>query len=309
MGKKSKKSAKKQKSGNGVAGVSLVIPLLIICAALAAIRGSGEQTAGVPYPQSELDFLDFFASLEEGPSAVHGTGVFFNGKCAAGMEKGSRLRSSNNEILAACAATPSKTNSPLMPPWKELLLGSHAAAATAIHNDQLDAGHEEVLAAFRQSWLDCIDSECSNADMLDLEHEFDMNSMQITSALLEFTVDLMKGQEMLRACGHEWIAVEFFQLKAACIQFLALAVKGAIQSCIVFDEELNAPGAVKVDDNVPRSKEDVTVAALSDLAAWADSLECLAQTVGAGDAIFLATWSLNLARLQKEFGCTPEKDT
>jgi len=306
MGKKSKKSAKKQKPR-----------------ASAAARGEwkDEPTATgdravPPYVKSDLDLLDFLCSGQEGPSAIHGTGFFFNGKFTADViEKGVRFASSNDKFIEHVYAI-RNTNSPLLPPWKELLWGPHDTAMTVIcSSDQPKAGNnEEALAAFRQCWLDYVDLERSLAHIF-LQYETSNSSMKVKSVSIEIESVLSRGQEMLRAYGNEWIAMKFYHMKGTYIQYSTRAAAnkdGSLRYIFVVNQkELSILGALQLEnDNLPGSdKEDIFIATLSDIATWADCLEYLADTVGKEDASFRITWSDNLARLQKEFGYTPGENS
>lgn len=247
------------------------------------------------------DLLRFLSSLEDRPSAIHGTGVF----AERSIEKGATHRTSDPALVSLYLFTAAKNmNSALVPPWKNLLVKTaeefDAAGGGGIQN--MD---ENSLSTLRSRWMEYTTAELSKAHVL-----VKTQCLQPLTAAVTVFKDVTEGQEVTRAYGHGWLAIKYYQLKVCQLMYAKKAPPRANQTLkfVVDMKTLDVKGTFYVEAShswvgvaAELESEDILVASASDLANFADHLEYVANVVAKGDPSFDVPWNNSLSRLQQEF--------
>lgn len=270
-----------------------------------------------PSISSDRDVLALLESVEERPSKIHGTGVFLKVSTTTDtMQQGTGYKTTSPRLGKVLLPKFQYMNSPMLPPWKDFLLHQEATAA-ALYNNELLEDHQEVLAGLRQSWRDYVEKEDALANIwIYFEHKIRFPEMIVESFQVHFRQDVAPGGELLRAYGHEWLAVQYENLVGYMVQLLRFVKhQGAGLSAIrvlvnVATLEVLNVHAVD-DDEAPVGAfgvgDDLWVASVQDLSDWTAILEYLALTVGKGDPKFDSTWEATLGILKLKFNHAPTK--
>jgi len=195
-------------------------------------------------------------------------------------------------------------NSPLVPPWRKLLLGSKTADANALTT--LDAAR---ISALKNDWNEYVNEEQAKATIgLASDVDFIHDRLLLKSVKMEVKQDLSVGEEAFRAYGDEWLAMKYYHLKA----FLnELQTKEGLFTFFVDMNLLqiqtfsfrNAEPASLQDvpqELLPRMEgSDIVTVSLPVLTFFEKCLGILAlDKFKKGDRIFDFTWNKNLEMLK-----------
>ena len=242
----------------------------------------------------------FLSCFREQPSSIHGMGVFATEpfkKCAFEIQSDENLK---YQVYGATR----NLNSPLIPPWRKLLLGSNTADANALTT--LDAAR---ISTLKNGWNEYVNEEQAKATIsLASDVDFIHDRLLLKSVKMDVKQDLSVGEEAFRAYGDEWLAMKYYHLKA----FLnELQTKEGLFTFFVDMNLLriqtfsfrNAEPASLQDipqELLPRMEgSDIVAVSLPVLTFFEKCLGILAlDKFKKGDRMFDFTWSKNLEKLK-----------
>jgi len=253
---------------------------------------------------TETEIRDLLSSVEERPSEHYGKGLFLRRKvtkeqdgvvAVVVVKEGSRFKTINPKVGKLLIPFPFKLNSPLCPPWYELLLVDHNKNDIDDDDDD-DDDDDKVVTTLYQLWMEFIEKERALANCwLYYEHDrlvknasmkrlanFDEEDeegkrfefVRIKGIEVKFLKDLSctgTGEELVRAYGHDWLCIKLCYLQRLMSNF-----HPAISRHVRFLMDMNLVEMLEFDIVLPEQAED-------DLYPWYDRIEEAAAAAAADD--------------------------
>ena len=239
----------------------------------------------------------FLSCFREQPSLIHGMGVFATGpfnKCGFEIQSEEKLK---YQVYGATM----NLNSPLVPPWRKLLLGSNTDGNALT---TLDAAR---ISTLKNDWIEYVNEEQAKATIY-IAADLDYNDgLRLKSVEVEVKEDLSEGEEAFRAYGDEWLAIKYYHLRANLNRkpkeglFTFFVDMNLLQIQSFFSENSEPTSLQDVPQELLPHLEgsDIVAVSLPVLTFFEKCLGILAlDKFNKGNRMFDITWSSNLEKLK-----------